>query len=38
MLYEYLKYCYYNPNKNEIFLSNIGEYRDLTEDEIDDLF
>ena len=30
--------CYYNPKKNEIFLSNIGEYDDLTEDEIDELF
>lgn len=30
--------CYYNPEKDEIFLSNIGEYDDLTEDEIDELF
>ncbi len=30
--------CYYNPKKDEIFLSNIGEYNDLTEDEIDELF
>ncbi len=30
--------CYYNAEKNEIFLSNIGEYEDLTEDEIDKLF
>ena len=30
--------CYYNPEKDEIFLSNIGEYEDLTEDEIDVLF
>ena len=30
--------CYYNPNKDEIFLSNIGEYGDLSEDEIDELF
>ena len=30
--------CYYNPEKDEIFLSNIGEYGDLTEDEIDELF
>lgn len=30
--------CYYNPEKDEIFLSNIGEYEDLTEDEIDELF
>ena len=25
--------CYYNPEKDEIFLSNIGEDGDLTEDE-----
>ncbi len=30
--------CYYNPHKDEIFLSNIGEYGDLSEDEIDELF
>ena len=30
--------CYYNPEKDEIFLSNIGEYGDLSEDEIDKLF
>lgn len=30
--------CYYNPKKDEIFLSNIGEYEELTEDEIDELF
>ena len=30
--------CYYNPEKDEIFLSNIGEYGDLSEDEIDELF
>lgn len=30
--------CYYNPEANEIFLSNIGEYEDLNEDEIDELF
>lgn len=30
--------CYYNPNKDEIFLSNIEEYEDLSEDEIDELF
>lgn len=30
--------CYYNPEKDEIFLSNKGEYEDLTEDEIDELF
>ena len=30
--------CYYNPNKDEIFLSNIGDYKDLSVDEIDELF
>lgn len=30
--------CYYNPQKDEIFLSNIGEYEDLNEDELDVLF
>ena len=30
--------CYYNPEKDEIFLSNIGEDGDLTEDEINELF
>ena len=30
--------CYYNPEKDEIFLSNIGECGDLTEDEIEKLF
>ena len=30
--------CYYNQEKDEIFLSNIGEFEDLTEDEIDELF
>lgn len=30
--------CYYNHKKDEIFLSNIGEYEELTEDEIDELF
>lgn len=30
--------CYYNPEKDEIFLSNIGEYEKLSEDEIDELF
>lgn len=30
--------CYYNPHKDEIFLSNIGEYEELSEDEIDELF
>ena len=30
--------CYYNPENGEIFLSNIGEYEDLSEDERDELF
>ena len=30
--------CYYNPNKDEIFLSNIGDHKDLSVDEIDELF
>ena len=30
--------CYYNPEKDEIFLSNIGEYENLSEDELDKLF
>ena len=30
--------CYYNPEKDEIFLSNIGEYGNLSEDQIDKLF
>ena len=30
--------CYYNPETDEIFLSNIGEVEDLSEDEIDELF
>jgi len=30
--------CYYNQQKDEIFLSNIGEYDKFTEDEIDELF
>lgn len=30
--------CYYNLHKDEVFLSNIGEYGDLSEDEIDELF
>lgn len=30
--------CYYNPKKDEIFLSNIGEYEELSEDEKDELF
>lgn len=30
--------AYYNPLKNELFYSDIGEYSDLNEDEIDELF
>ena len=30
--------CYYNPENDEIFLSNVGEYEDLNEDELDELF
>ncbi len=30
--------CYYNPETGETFLSDIGEYEDLNEDEIDELF
>lgn len=30
--------CYYNPKEDEIFVSNIGEDGDLTEDEIEELF
>lgn len=29
---------YYNPDKKEIFMSNIGEFEDLNEDELDELF
>lgn len=29
---------YYNPNNSEIFTSNIGEFEDLNEDELDILF
>ena len=29
---------YYNPENNEIFMSNIGEYTNLNEDELDELF
>ena len=29
---------YYNLNKKEIFMSNIGEFEDLNEDELDELF
>ena len=29
---------YYNPDTEEIFMSNIGEFEDLTEDELDELF
>lgn len=34
----YIDDYYYNPKKDEIFLSNIEEYDDLLEDEIDELF
>lgn len=29
---------YYNPDNGEIFMSNIGEFEDLNEDELDELF
>lgn len=29
---------YYNPNTEEIFMSNIGDFEDLNEDELDELF
>ena len=29
---------YYNPDNGEIFMSNIGDYEDLNEDELDELF
>lgn len=29
---------YYNPDTKEVFLSNIGEFEDLNEDELDELF
>lgn len=29
---------YYNPDNNEIFMSNIGDYENLNEDELDELF
>ena len=29
---------YYNPDTEEIFMSNIGDFEDLTEDELDELF
>ena len=29
---------YYNPDNGEIFMSNIGEFQDLNEDELDELF
>ena len=32
-----IKY-YYNPDNGEIFVSNIGDYEDLNEDELDKLF
>jgi len=30
--------AYYNPLKNEFFYSDIGDYTDLNEDELDELF
>lgn len=30
--------CYYNPTNEKIFMSNIGDYGNLNEDEIDELF
>lgn len=29
---------YYNPDTGEIFISNIGDFEDLDEDELDELF
>lgn len=29
---------YYNPDNGEIFMSNIGDYENLSEDELDELF
>ena len=29
---------YYNPDNREIFMSNIGEFENLNEDELDELF
>jgi len=29
---------YYNPDTEEIFMSNIGDFEDLIEDELDELF
>lgn len=29
---------YYNPDKEEIFMSNIGDFNNLDEDELDELF
>ena len=29
---------YYNPETEEIFMSNIGDFEDLNEDELDELF
>lgn len=29
---------YYNPDTGEIFMSNIGDYENLNEDELDELF
>ena len=30
--------CYYNQEKDDIFLSNIGEVENLSEDKLDELF
>ena len=30
--------CYYNPDTKEVFLSNIGEFGNLNENELDGLF
>ena len=29
---------YYNPTNGEIFMSNIGDYEKISEDELDELF
>lgn len=29
---------YYNPDTEEIFMSNIGDFKDLSEDKLDELF
>lgn len=30
--------CYYNPETEKVFLSNIGDFENLNEDELDELF